>query len=1854
MHEHSIIFTGKEYTPYIEFWKDKLSILQDPFMLKNGRDASAGKTMESIKFSLEESHYEVISNLTRDRELEVFITLLSSCYILLSRYSGDNKIVINSPLYSKGKLDKIYEPGISLIQSIGPDDTIKDLIIKVDKTVSQSYKYQNFPLDIVLQKENIGADILNTNVFISFNEIHRPGEGLDGYDLIFNIDRSNGSKPINIKLDYNSAMFDKSFVRNFTAHYKNIISGFKDVNAPVRNLDILSEQEKHQVIKEFNNTQTVWPKDKSIVELFEEQAAQTPDAVALIFKDQQLTYAELNARANQLAHFLRKKGVGPDSIVAIMENRTPEMIITIFGVLKSGGAYLPIDTQSPVERIISMLDDSNASLLLCREETLEGIHFTRLQSMKDISEKIIVTPTRAQITDLDSIPIPDRSLVDYSKYNHYISNGHFVQGISMISSRGCPYKCLYCHKIWPKKHYARSAMNIFEEVKFHYDNGYREFTFLDDIFNLDRKNSETFFELILKNNMKLRIQYPSGLRADILTEDYIDLMAEAGVVEVALALETATPRLQKLIHKNIQIDKLKSITEYILKKHPKMIVDMFTMYGFPTETEEEALATLNFIKEFKWLHFPYLFALKIFPGTDMARMAIENGVTEEAIEKSVYLAYHEPSYTMPFSREFVREIQGSFLNDYFLSRERLEYVIPYQKQVLTRDDIIAKYSSYLPGGLDNYPEIAKLIGDDGFCTEDVEPVPYTPVIDITEKDDGKLRILLLELTQHFRDNPEHDQLGNMIEAPLGLLYLMTYLNERFGDKISGLIRKPVIDFDNFDEMKTIIEDFRPHVIGFRCMSLYKDLAHTSVSVIKNWFPDVPVIAGGPYSTSEYKTLLGDINIDLAVLGEGETTLGELIGKMLENDRKLPGQEVLSQISGIAIRNQDSQASDIAPFLSREVILLDRISREIELEKTVNPERVNKPQDLAYVMYTSGSTGIPKGVLAEHGNIIRLVRNTNYTDIKTTDRILQLSNYAFDGSTYDIFGALLNGASLFVVPEDLLYSVDTLCSYISENKINITFITTALINKLIDTNPEVIRNFDKIFFGGQDASVKHIRKGLEYRKNEDSIVHVYGPTENTTFSTYYVVKEIKETDTSIPIGAPISNSLTYVLDNHLNPVPVGVEGELHVSGDGISRGYMNKEELTAERFIENPFIPGEKLYKTGDISKWFPDGNIDFLGRKDNQVKIRGFRIELGEVENNLLKHPLIMQCFVMARQGDDGNKELVAYIVSEKELSISDIRDYMLRSLPDYMVPARFVQVTSLPLNSTTGKVDKNLLPDPDSFGLVLGTEYEAPRNETERYLAEIWGELLGRDKIGIRDNYFALGGDSIKAIQVVSRLSQVNLKLEIRNLFQHPTIAELADRVVSAGKITDQGVVTGAVPLTAVQSWLFENYGNEGCSHFNQSAMFFSEQGFSEDALRAVFVKIQEHHDALRMAYRLEGDDVVQENWDLDYALGFETKDLRDAEDAVSKMESYANEVQAGIKLDTGPLMKVVLFRLKDGDRLLIVIHHLIVDGVSWRILSEDINSAYQQYLAGNPVELPAKTVSFKNWSEQVREYSNSDDLLAEKEYWKSVESAQVKPLPRDFETGEKTSFGGTLTSEISLSEEETEALMTKVNHAYNTEINDILLTALALGIKRWAGDNRVLLTLEGHGREDIRGGIDISRTVGWFTSMYPVLLELPDSDDPGYRIKHIKETLRKVPQKGIGYGILRYLTLPENKEDMSFDISPQISFNYLGQFSEQAGGQLQLAKESSGDTLDSKAEFIYDLDINSIVIHGQFKMMITYNPGYYKKETTGTILAYIRDELLKITEHCRQAEDTEITPSDIDYDGFSIDQLDQVLDNL
>ncbi|SFJ91368.1 non-ribosomal peptide synthetase [Thermoflavimicrobium dichotomicum] len=911
----------------------------------------------------------------------------------------------------------------------------------------------------------------------------------------------------------------------------------------------------------------------------------------------------------------------------------------------------------------------------------------------------------------------------------------------------------------------------------------------------------------------------------------------------------------------------------------------------------------------------------------------------------------------------------------------------------------------------------------------------------------------------------------------------------------------------------------------------------------------------------------------------------------------------------------------------KVLILDELERE-QVDDS-NLEIVNEANDLAYLIYTSGSTGKPKGVMIEHRGVVNLRLMAETYNIRQGSRVLQLAPISFDASVGDIFHTLLSGASLYIVKKEKLLNGAEFIQWLREKEItSIPFIPPSVLKAL---PCEDLPHLNTISTSGEALPidlVKHWGKGRTF-------LNAYGPTEAVVDAT--IGECTVEMDKAL-IGKPIANKKIYILNQHNQLQPVGVTGELCIGGEGLARGYLHRPDLTAERFIPNPYVPGEKIYKTGDLARWLPDGNIEFLGRIDDQVKIRGYRIELGEIETRLLEHPSIKEAVVVARRDSQGYPYLCAYMVTRGSWTVSELREHLSQSLPQYMIPASFMELEKLPLTAN-GKVDKRNLPEPVE-PTDTGADYVAPTDPIQQTLAQIWQEVLGVKQVGIHDNFFDLGGDSIKAIQIAARLNQQNLKLNMRDLFMYPTIFDLTPFVQTTQIESEQGLIKGDVPLTPIQHWFFEQSFAKP-HHYNQSMMLFNREGWDQERVEQAFSQLVAHHDALRMRYRQEAGAIIQTNLGLDGEhFTLTVFDLTQETDVRQRMEEEANRLQENLHLSEGPLVRLGLFRTISGDYLLIIIHHLVVDGVSWRILLEDFETLYQR-----KGTLPAKTSSYQTWASKLQTYAQSKKLLKEAAYWKEIELTPVPALPKDH-PGESTyRFGDIKSKTMVFDVEKTKHLLTEAHQAYQTEMNDLLLAALALTIREWTQQNHVAVCLEGHGREEIIKEIDLSRTVGWFTSLYPVIFDL-STNELSSVIKRVKETLRSIPNKGIGYGILKYLG---ELKDSPSRLQPEISFNYLGQV-DQGDSSIAGAPMPMGQEINPDNHNTYALDINGAVVNGQLQMNFLYNPHVFTADTIENVVERYRFYLTQIVDHCIQKEMTEHTPSDFTEKDLTLEELDDV----
>ncbi|MCY8080698.1 non-ribosomal peptide synthetase, partial [Bacillus haynesii] len=908
----------------------------------------------------------------------------------------------------------------------------------------------------------------------------------------------------------------------------------------------------------------------------------------------------------------------------------------------------------------------------------------------------------------------------------------------------------------------------------------------------------------------------------------------------------------------------------------------------------------------------------------------------------------------------------------------------------------------------------------------------------------------------------------------------------------------------------------------------------------------------------------------------------------------------------------------------------------------NPEQQGDPDSLAYIMYTSGSTGTPKGVMVEQRGVVRLVKNSDMA-FTPEDRLLLTASLGFDAMTFEIFGPLLNGARLYISDKETYLDSDQLKTFIQYNGITTLWLTSSLFNQLSEQNERTFSDLSRLIIGGEALSPNHVNR-VHNASPDLALWNGYGPTENTTFSTCFRIEH--EYRHSIPIGRPITNSTAYIVNSRGTLQPIGVIGELCVGGDGLARGYFGRPELTKEKFVPNPFAFGERMYRTGDLARWLPNGTIEYIGRMDDQVKIRGYRIELGEIEAALRQIDGVKEAAVIVRTGPSGHKELLAYMSLQAEMDIEKVRSLLSQQLPGFMVPAHLIELSALPLTQN-GKLDRRALPEPETT--THNTAYAPPRNQLEERLAVIWQEVLGVDKVGIEDSFFELGGDSIKALQVSARLGRFDLKITASDLLRHPTIKETAPFIRKTERSIDQRPIEGEVPWTPVQRWFLAQHIEER-QHFNQSVMLHSSEGFQEQPLRTALQHLVIHHDALRMTISDDGGRLQQFNRGIHGELySLNIRDLSKTAQWENMIEDEVADLQRSIHLQKGPLLKAGLFNTRSGAYLFLTIHHLVVDGVSWRILLEDLSAAYSQAAAGQPVQLPRKTDSYQYFANRLSEYAESSKIIREQSYWRTVEEEKAALLPCEKPQSAAENIRKTVS--FTLSEEDTHVLIHKVNNAYSTDTQDILLTAASLALCDWLGERKLRIAMEGHGREQILPELDISRTVGWFTSMYPVLIDLHAAEGKlGTAIKTVKDTLGRIPDKGIGYGILKYLTAPKNKT-IQFGKAPEIGFNYLGQFNDTERQQMfSFSGLASGKDITPTWQREQTLEMSAIVRQNQLYFNLSYPPSRFETKTMKQLLHMVKHDLHQIIKHCAYKQETEKTVSDFSSQSLTAEDLDSI----
>ncbi|MBV8695972.1 MAG: amino acid adenylation domain-containing protein, partial [Ktedonobacteraceae bacterium] len=967
------------------------------------------------------------------------------------------------------------------------------------------------------------------------------------------------------------------------------------------------------------------------------------------------------------------------------------------------------------------------------------------------------------------------------------------------------------------------------------------------------------------------------------------------------------------------------------------------------------------------------------------------------------------------------------------------------------------------------------------------------------------------------------------------------------------------------------------------------------------------------------------------------------GCYLPIDVSLPQERLLYQLhdAQVLLIITQTHSVDKLSGCQAERLCLNQSSWLFQQEDMTAPQTPVEPENLVYVIYTSGSTGRSKGTMITHASLCNLLFwHVQNFGLQSTARATHLAGLGFDASVWELWPPLLVGASITLLDDPTRLAPEQLLHWFAEQAITISFVPTPLTERLLEESWSTSLSLRMLLTGG-DRLHRVPRTSLPFQ-----LINNYGPTEATVVATSGVVETGEAVADQAPdIGRAITNMQLYVLNEQMQLVPIGVEGELYLGGVQLARGYLRRPDQTAERFLPHPFStqPGARLYRTGDVVRYLPDGRLAFVGRNDFQVKVRGYRIELGEIEHALLEHATVRECVVVAQEDRLGTKHLVAYVVvkqaeGEQKATVSAALQNAVRErLPEYMVPSAIVVLDALPLTAN-GKVDRQALPAPKQYHSgPHQPSYGAPQTKVEHLLVRIWSQVLRLPQVSVHDNFFALGGDSILGISMIAQTRQAGLHMTMKQLYQAPTIAQLSTIVtpLASSQSAQQSVSRGMLTLTPIQRWFFElQLANP--HHWNQAFLFQLPPSLSVPLLKQALHWVIDQHDVFRLRFA----QTSHGNWQSRYqqstgGILFSFLDLRNLpeEVQVSHMSECCTHAQANLHIGKGPLARAVLFRLSGIQkyRLLLAIHHLVIDTVSWRVLLEDVTLAYRQLLDHQPLEALQPSSSFQQWAERLVGYMQTEAIHKEYTFWLRQQQYLERPehaLPVDDPSGKNT-VALLRSVELKLSREETHLLLRDLPQRYRASIEEVLLTALGLAFHDSFGRSDIVIDLEGHGREELFADVDLSRTVGWFTSKFPVLLELGAQPEAIEALRTTKAMLRQLPQRGIGYGLLRYLH-PDTtvRNSLRGRYEPQASLNYLGQFDQVMGSDalFPLASEPSGMAHGPENQRIHQLYVLAMIVGDQLQISWQYSAQLHRAETIQQLTRYYLTRLRQLISSSQQ----------------------------
>jgi amino acid adenylation domain-containing protein/non-ribosomal peptide synthase protein (TIGR01720 family) len=1728
----------------LAYWKQQLEGAPPLLELPTDRPRPPVQTYRGAKhsFLLSKALTEALNSLSRKENVTLFMTLLAAFKTLLYRYTGQADIVVGAPIANRNRAELeeligFFVNTLVLRTDLSDTPTFRELLARIREVMLEAYAHQDLPLEQLMEELQPQRDLSYNPLFqVSFvlQNAPLPIQHLPGMTLIvlevdnqtskFDLAVNLEEKPdgISANFEYSTDLFDAATICRMAGHFQRLLEEIAaNPDRCIEELPLLTENERYQLLREWNDAPVDYPRDRCIHQLFEQQAERTPDAVAVVFEDQKLTYRELNERANQLAHYLRSLGVGPEVLVGICVERSLEAIVGLLGILKAGGAYVPLEPTYPKERLSFMLEETQVSVLL----------------------------TQAHLAE--SLPAHQAHLICLDSDWEIIAQHGEENPAALVTSSNLAYIIYTSGSTGKPKGASVTQRGVVRLVKgSNYANLSAEEVFLQLApISFDAATFEIWGSLLNGARLVVMPAHTPSLQElgqAIRQNQITTLWLTAGLFHLMV---------------DEQLENLKQVQQLLAGG------DILSVSH-----------VLKLLREAKGCRL-----INGYGPTENTTFTCCYSITDASqIVNSVSIGCPISNTQVYILDSLLQPVPIGVPGELYIAGDGLARGYFKRPELTARAFISNPFSDEPDARLYKTGDRARYLPDGN--------IEYLGRIDSQVKIRG-YRIELGEIEETLRHHPAvQDAAAIARDEGSGNKRLVAYVVQNADFKgTNETVAGSEWDAERISNWQSVFND------TYRQTPSDRD----GIFNIVGWnssYTDLPL------SETEMREWL-DLTIEriLALQPQRVLEIGCGTGLLLFRIAPHCAQYWGADFSQIALDSIEQQLRSGEHNLP-QVKLLHKEAQDFE---GIEPESFDLVIINSVVQYFPSADYL-LGVLSQAAKVVRKGGSIFIGDVRNLAllKAFHLSVQLHQASDDLPVAHLLQRVQKRIAQEQELILNPGFFSGFKRQFPNISSVQVQPKHGKFCNELTMFR-YDVILRVGQETG------------------QIYPPTMNGWIDWQQQELTLKSARQLLEETQPEALGFRRVPNARLNSEMKALE-LLSLDSAPQTAGQLKEvlQSLDPESGI-NPEALSElahELQYSVEIS-WLngsPDGSYDAIFYKAIAPSFSQTSAFSRKALNAFANNPL---------QGK-ANRELVP-----------QLRDYLQEKLPEYMVPAVFVMLESLPL-TPNGKVDRKALPAPDRDRPELEEAFAAPSTAIEKILAEIWAQVLGLEQVGIDDNFFELGGDSILSIQVISKANQAGFRITPKQLFQHQTIAQLAAVADTVGtQQSEQGLIIGEVPLTPIQHWFFEQNLSDP-HHWNQAVLLELRQPLEPALIESVLQELLKHHDALRLRLARGESCWQQELANPDEVAPFTCIDLSSLppEEREAAFQTAATQLQTSLNLSEGPLLRAALFDLgkHQPNRLLFAIHHLAVDGVSWRILIEDFQTAYGQISRDETVALPPKTTSFKQWAERLHEWARSPELQGEFDYWFALSHQPTSRLPIDLPTAANL-VASEKTVSVALSVEETKLLLQEVPAAYRTQINDVLLTALAQAFERWTGNNSLLLDLEGHGREDIFEGVDLSRTIGWFTAVFPVLLNSDKHSDLGAALKSVKEQLRAMPNRGIGWGVLRYLN-PEIAQQLHKLPRAEVSFNYFGQFDQvlPQSSLLMLSSEPSGPIRSPRGNRRYLLEINGFIASSKLQLDWTYSENIHRRESIENLATGFIESLRSLIQYCQSPDTGGYTPSD------------------